>query len=107
MLRLPRPLFWLKYGTKGLHQTFKTSSSIPSQPGVRMILYLVDFLILGSTDQEAQSRTAMAVSLLESLGFTVNLEKSCLIPTQILTFLGFVIDRNSTVEALSLPRRKL
>ena len=33
MLRLPRPLFWLKYGTKGLHQTFKTSSSIPSQTG--------------------------------------------------------------------------
>ena len=33
MLRLPRPLFWLKYGTRGLHQTFKTRSSIPSQTG--------------------------------------------------------------------------
>ena len=33
MLRLPRPLFWLKYGTKGLHRTFKTRSSIPSQTG--------------------------------------------------------------------------
>ena len=73
--------------------------------GVRMILYLDDFLILGSTYQEAQSHTAMAVSLLESLGFTVNLEKSCLIPTQIITFLGFVID--STVEALSLPQEKV
>ena len=73
--------------------------------GVRMILYLDDFLILGSTYQEAQSHTAMAVSLLESLGFTVNLEKSCLIPTQIITFLGFVI--NSTVEALSLPQEKV
>ena len=46
----------------------------------------------------------MAVSLLESLGFTVNLEKSCLNPTQI-TFLSFVID--STVEALSLPQEKV
>ena len=71
----------------------------------RMILHLDDFLILGSTYQEAQSHTAMAVSLLESLGFTVNLEKSCLIPTQIITFLGFVID--STVEALSLPQEKV
>ena len=70
-----------------------------------MTLYLDDFLILGSTYQEAQSHTAMAVSLLESLGFTVNLEKSCLIPTQILTFLSFVID--STVEALSLPQEKV
>ena len=70
-----------------------------------MILYLDDFLILGSTYQEAQSHTAMAVSLLESLGSTVNLEKSCLILTQIITFLGFVID--STVEALSLPQENV
>ena len=33
MLRLPRPLFWLKYCTRDLHQTFKTCSSIPSQTG--------------------------------------------------------------------------
>ena len=47
----------------------------------------------------------MAVSLMESLGSTINLEKSCLILTQIITFLGFVI--NSTVEALSLPQEKV
>ena len=41
---------------------------------VRIILYLDDFLILGSTYQEAQIHAAMAVSLLGSLGFTVNLE---------------------------------
>ena len=73
--------------------------------GVRKILYLDDFPILGSPYQEAQSHTAMAVSLLASLGFTVNLEKSCLILTQIVTFLGFVID--STVDALSLPQEKV
>ena len=33
MLRLPRSLCWLKYSTKDLHQTFKTSSSISSQTG--------------------------------------------------------------------------
>ena len=33
MLRLSRPLFWLKYCTKDLHQTFKTCSSISSQTG--------------------------------------------------------------------------
>ena len=70
-----------------------------------MILYLDDFLMLGSTYQEAQSHTAMAVSLLESLGFALNLEKSCFIPTQITTFLSFVIDSN--VEALSLPQEKV
>ena len=33
MLHLSRPLFWLKYCTKDLHQTFKTCSSISSQTG--------------------------------------------------------------------------
>ena len=33
MLCLPRPLLWLKYYTKDLHQTFKTRSSISSQTG--------------------------------------------------------------------------
>ena len=47
----------------------------------------------------------MAVTLLELLGFNVNREKSCLIPTQVITFLGFVID--STVETLSLPEEKV
>lgn len=47
----------------------------------------------------------MTVALLESLGFTVNREKSCVIPTQVITYLGFVID--STVETLSLPREKV
>ena len=73
--------------------------------GVRMILYLDDFLILGSSYQEVQSHTAMAVTLLENLGFTINREKSCLTPTQVLTFLGFVI--NSTLETLSLPEEKV
>ena len=33
MLCLPRPLFWLKYRSKDLHQAFKTRSSISSQTG--------------------------------------------------------------------------
>ena len=33
MLRLPRPLLWLKHCTKDLHKNFKTSSSISLQTG--------------------------------------------------------------------------
>ena len=38
VLRLPRPLFWLKYCTKDLHQTFKTRRSICSQMRVSYFL---------------------------------------------------------------------
>ena len=39
------------------------------------------------------------------IGIIKELYHACLIPTQIITFLGFVID--STVEAVSLPREKV
>ena len=48
--------------------------------------------------------TQLVVSLLQSLGFTINLKKSLLIPTQAITFLGFQID--STCMTLSLPAEK-
>ena len=60
--------------------------------GVRMILDLDAFFIVGSSYQED---TAIAIALLANLGFTVNREKSCLIPTQPITFLGFVIDSSA------------
>ena len=97
--------FGLNTAPRIFTKLLKPVAAFLRQRGVRMILYLDDFLILGSTYQEAQSHTALAVSLLESLGFAINREKSRLIPTQIITFLGFVID--STVETLSLPQEKV
>ena len=97
--------FGLNTAPRIFTRLLKPVAAFLRKQGVRVILYLDDFLILGSTYQEVQSHTAMAVFLLEREGFTVNLEKSCLIPTQIITFLGFVID--STVEALSLPQEKV
>ena len=105
MLRLQGFCFGLNTAPRIFTKLLKPVAAFLRKRGVHMILYLDDFLILGSTYQEAQSHTAMAVSLLESLGFTVNLEKSCLIPTKIITFLGFVIDSN--VEALSLSQEKV
>ena len=84
MLCLSRPLFWLKYCSKGFYQTLKTSSSLLKQRSVRMILYLDNFIILGSSFQEVQRHTAMVVPLLERLGFKVSQKKSCLIPTQVI-----------------------
>lgn len=48
--------------------------------------------------------TQLVVTLLRSLGFTIILKKSLLIPTQVLTFLGFKID--SLCMMISLPAEK-
>ena len=102
MLCLSRPLFWLKYCFKGFYQTLKTTRRILTQTGrsydplsrrLRILL------------QEAQRNTSLAVTLLKTLGFAVNREKACLIPTQVIKFLRFVI--GSTAETLSLLEEKV
>ena len=50
------------------------------------------------------NNTQLVVTLLQSLGFTINLKKSLLIPTQVITFLGFQID--SMCMMISLLAKK-
>ena len=72
---------------------------------IRILMYLDDFLLLGQTREEATQNTHVVVGLLQSLGFTINTEKSTMNPTQELTFLGFVI--NSVNMTISLPPEKV
>tara|TARA_R110002050_G_scaffold11623_1_gene39052 strand:+ start:637 stop:1518 length:882 start_codon:yes stop_codon:yes gene_type:complete len=60
--------------------------------GVRMVLYVDDFLILGQSRQECARHTQLVVSTLEDLGWHLNVEKSNFSPSQRTPFLGFVID---------------
>ena len=46
----------------------------------------------------------MTIQLLESMGFTINLEKSQLIPAQRTQFLGFILD--SRLMKFFLPEEK-
>ena len=73
--------------------------------GVRLLLYLDDMLIIGSTPREVNDFTQMAVNLLKTLGFIINLDKSVLTPTQVITFLGFTI--NSITMRFTLPSEKV
>ena len=72
--------------------------------GVRLLIYLDDILIIGSNVRETRQFTEMAMTLLESLGFIINRDKSILNPTREITFLGFTI--NSVKMTLSLPHDK-
>ena len=73
--------------------------------GIRIIVYLDDFLILGSSIEESKANTQLTLDLLQWLGFTINWDKSFLVPTQSLTFLGLSID--SQTMSLSLPEKKI
>lgn len=72
---------------------------------MRLIAYLDDLLIIGKDKREAEEAYQNAKSLMESLGFVINLEKSQAIGTQKMEFLGFIID--SVSMTFRLPQDKV
>ena len=75
------------------------------QRGIRLIIYLDDLLILAESHDQALHHAASTLNLLEGLGFIVNYQKSQLLPSQKIEFLGFLIDSNTMT--LQLPGEKL
>ncbi len=59
--------------------------------GLRLVVYLDDLLLLNENEAALKADLKMAVSLLESLGFLINWEKSLCTPTQALEYLGVII----------------
>ena len=60
--------------------------------GIRIHVYLDDWLMRASSPEEAERASQEMVSLLTSLGWMINYKKSELIPTQIFNFVGYQYD---------------
>jgi len=66
--------------------------------GIRVIFYLDNILVLSQSKELLKSH-------MESLGFKLNLKKCAWAPSQVIDFLGFLID--STTMKLFLPEEKI
>ena len=99
----------LSFGLNTAHRVFtkliKPIAAYLRKRRIRIIVYLNDFLILGSSIKESKANTRLTLDLLQWLGFTIIWEKSMLVPTQSLTFLGLSIDSQSM--SLSFPQKKI
>ena len=71
--------------------------------GIRFHQYLDDWLIRAQSQKEAQVNTQTMVDLTQSLGWTINQEKSELKPTQVFLFVGYEYHLDS---ALVKPTHK-
>jgi hypothetical protein len=76
-----------------------------SEFNFRVVVYLDDFLVMGSSRKETEQNTRVLVRLLQHFGFTPNWDKSNLLPSQQREFLGTIID--SVAMTLSVPQAKL
>ncbi|XP_057312172.1 uncharacterized protein LOC130653671 [Hydractinia symbiolongicarpus] len=66
------------------------------------VVYIDNSYLQGDTYESCQRNITATVSLLSSLGFTVHPNKSILVPTQCMVFLGFVLNSAQMTIALSL-----
>ena len=67
--------------------------------------YIDDFLIMGATIAECLLQTQITILVLQTLGFSVNFEKSMLTPSKSVEHLGFIW--NSETMTVSLPNKKI
>lgn len=75
------------------------------EKGIRLVLYLDDFLFMNESAEGVRRDFETAVSLLLALGFLIKWEKSVTEPSQVMEFLGMTFD--SIRGLLTLPQRKI
>ena len=86
--------------TKQLKPVF----SVLRSNGHISVIFVDDSYLQGDTWSECQNNIKDTIGLLRSLGFTINVPKSILEPTQEIIFLGFVF--NSLTMTISLTQEK-
>lgn len=98
----------LPFGLNDAPRVFTKLMKVPldhlRREGLRCVAYLDDLLIAASSEELARSWVLRTVCLLESLGFTINHEKSILQPVQKLEYLGLEV--SSARFQLAIPETK-
>ena len=74
--------------------------------GITVYAYLDDWLIVSSSREDAVRDTRFTITLLQLLGWVINEEKSSLVPSQSVTYLGARLDLRSGMAFPSLERLK-
>ena len=74
--------------------------------GYCSVYYLDDSLLIGDTAEECLANVNLTARLLKEAGFFINENKSSLIPSQTIKFLGFEIDSRRMIIKLTSERVK-
>ena len=73
--------------------------------GLLSVVYLDDSYLQGDSYSRCLENIHATTSLLTDLGFQINYEKSLLIPTQTICFLGFILDSVKMIISLTSERK--
>uniref|UniRef100_A0A1X7SPV2 Reverse transcriptase domain-containing protein n=1 Tax=Amphimedon queenslandica TaxID=400682 RepID=A0A1X7SPV2_AMPQE len=82
-------------------KTLKPTTALGRELRIQLVVYIDDILLMAETREKVRDQGLGLLYLLQCLGFTVNMGKTVLDPSQWLELLGFMIE--TTKRELSLP----
>lgn len=98
----------LPFGLSSAPRTFASLTNWVAEflrsHGIRCVVYLDDYLLANQSRSQLCEDIAFTIKIMRLLGWTINLEKSVLIPTQCLEFLGITWDTKRNAKSLSVPK---
>ena len=74
--------------------------------GHSCIPYINDSFIMATSEVECLETVTLLTNMLQSLGFTINREKSQLKPATVIMFLGFEINSRDMIVSLTLEKKE-
>ena len=69
-------------------------------------IFIDDTLLMGDSEEECVQNVKQSLALFQKLGFVVHPEKSVLVPSHKITYLGFVIDSQCMTVTPTLERKQ-
>ena len=97
--------FSLNDAPRAFTKTLKPPVGTLRSLGFKLVVYLDDIILAASTRELCIYQGQILIKTSENLGFVINLEKSNLVPSQVVLFLGFIVD--SKKMSFSLPDSKI
>ena len=97
--------FGLSSSPRVFTKVLKVAVTFLRRTGIRLVIYLDDLLIVGTTAEECNDAVTQVIAVLESLGFLINFKKSETVPTQCIEYIGLIT--NSISMTIHLTDKKV
>ena len=96
-------LFGLSCAPQVFTKVMKPIVAFLRERGIRLIIYLDDLLIISSSPQSLTTQINLIQELFQALGLVIKENKSHMVPTQEIVFLGFHL--SLIAMTISLPQQ--
>ena len=94
-----------KEGPRVFTKLSKPFISYLQKEGICVAIYIDDLIIMSKNFESCVRHVQRVATLLDKLGFTINMKKSVFTPSQVIEFLGFIMDSKNMTVTLPFDKK--